>query len=134
MAINGTDSELAKMSFREQLSLANHKRVHWAFELEEVMYFTPNRSEHEDTEEKTYSMLQKFKMKIHALKNRRLAVLFDSYDRNCLHRLQETFERIVRKTSGRFGKFYIEDVKDLNKYWDELFSLYGEYKPNVRLT
>lgn len=123
------------MSFREELSLADRKRVHWAFELEQVVYFTPNRSEHEDTEEKTsHSMLKKFKMKIHALKNRRLAALLESFDHDGLHRLQETFERIVRKTSGRFGTFYIEDVKDLNKYWDELFSLYGEYKPNFRLT
>lgn len=125
-----TDSiKPATMSASEGLSLEEHKRVHWALNLEEIVYFTPHRFEYEDTQGKaSNSILKKLKMKIRAMKNKRLEALLDSCDRDGLLSLRETFERIVGKTSRRFGTFYIEDVKDLNKYWDELFYLYGEYK------
>ncbi|KAL9955536.1 hypothetical protein ACROYT_G036873 [Oculina patagonica] len=129
----GTDSKPATMSSSEERRLGEHKRVHWALDLEEIVYFTRYRFEFEETEGKiSHSMLKKLKMKIRAMKNKRLAALLDSCDRDCLLWLQKTFERIIKKNLGRFGTFYIEDVKDLNKYWDELFNLYGEYKPNYQ--
>ena len=77
-------------------------------------------------------MLKKLKMKASALKIKRLPLLLDNFERDLLHWLQETFERIVGKHSGRFGEFNLEDLKDLNKYWDDLFELYGEYKPSFQ--
>ena len=77
-------------------------------------------------------MLKKLRMKARALKNKRFPVLLDNFERDLLHRLQETFERIVGRHSGRFGEFHLEDLKDLNKYWDELFFFYLEYKPSFQ--
>lgn len=121
------------MSSSEGLNPDDHKKVHWAFHLEEILYFTPSSVEYEETEAKaSHSILKKLKIKARALKNKRFLVLLDNFERDLLHRLQETFERIVGKHSGRYGTFNLEDLKDLNKYWDELFDLYGEYKPNFQ--
>lgn len=111
-----------------------HKKVHWANHLEEIVYFTPSSFEYEETEAKSSrSLLKKFRMKTRALKNKRLPFLMDNFERDLLLWLQETFERIIGRHSGRFGEFNLEDLKDLNnKYWDELFELYGEYKPRFQ--
>jgi len=121
------------MSSNEKLNTGDQKKVHWANHLEEIVYFTPPSLEYEETQTKTsHSLLKKLKIKARALKNKRLPVLLDNFERDALHRLQETFERIIGKHSGRFGEFNLNDFKDLNKYWDELFELYGEYKPNFQ--
>lgn len=121
------------MSSNEKLNPGDHKKVHWANHLEEIVYFTPPSFEYEETQAKTsHSLLKKLKIKARALKNKGLPVLLDNFERDVLHRLQETFERIVGKHSGRFGEFNLNDFKDLNKCWDELFELYGEYKPNFQ--
>jgi len=121
------------MSSNEELHPGFHKKVHWANHLEEIVYFTPSSFEYEETEAKaSHSMLKKLKTKASALKIKRLPLLLDNFERDLLHWLQETFERIVGKHSGRFGEFNLEDLKDLNKYWDDLFELYGEYKPSFQ--
>ena len=121
------------MSSNEELHPGFHKKVRWANHLEEIVYFSPYGFEYEETKAKaSHSMLKKLKMKARALKNKRLPVLLDNFERDLLHRLQETFERIVGRHSGRFGEFNLEDLKDLNKYWDDLFELYGEYKPSFQ--
>lgn len=118
------------MSSNEVLHPGFHKKVHWANHLEEIVYFTPSSFEYEETEAKaSHSMLKKLKMKARALKNKRIPLLSDNFEGDLLNWLQETFDRIVGKHSGRFGEFTLADLKDLNKYWDNLFELYGEYKP-----
>lgn len=106
----------------------DHRRVHWALNLEEIMYFAA------DTDGKpTHSMLKKLKVKICAqLTKRQLTRLLDIGDRDLLHKLQEKIERIVAKLSGHGDEFiHTEDFNDLNKYWDELFDLYGEHEPGL---
>ena len=126
-------ARVTMMSSNEKLNTGDQKKVHWANHLEEIVYFTPPSLEYEETQTKTsHSLLKKLKIKARALKNKRLPVLLDNFERDALHRLQETFERIIGKHSGRFGEFNLNDFKDLNKYWDELFELYGEYKPNFQ--
>lgn len=116
------------MSSSEELHLGDHKKVRWALNLENIVYFTPDRFEYEaEAQGKTsHSVLKKLKTKIRALKNKRLSALLESCDRDGLLWLQETFGRIVGRGLGRFGTFYITDEVDLNKNWDELFDLYGE--------
>jgi len=121
------------MSSNEEIHPGFHKKVHWANHLEEIVYFTPSCFEYEETEAKASpSMLKKLKMKACALKNKRLPVTSDNFEGDFLLWLQKTFERIVGKHSGRFGEFNLEHLKDLNKYWDDLFELYGEYKPSFQ--
>lgn len=105
----------------------NRRKGHWALNLEQVKYFTP------DAEGRaTNSMLisKKLKMKAHALKKYQFTFLPDVGDRDLLHKLQEKIERIVAKLSGHCDEFihteYFNDF--LNKYWDELFELYGEHE------
>jgi len=108
---------------RDELHLGDHKKVHWALNLEEIIYFAP------DTEvNNTQSMLKKFKMKARALRRNHIAGLLDACDCDLLRKMQEIFERFVR-SGGHCNDPNTEDLNDLNKYWDELFDFYGECKP-----
>ena len=114
------------MSSSEDLNqLDDHKKVRWAFNLEEIVYFTPCIFEYEDTERRkaSKSILKKFKKKARALRIRNLDICDD-----LLQKMQDIFERIAEKVSGHSGEIHIED---LNRQWDELFELYGECKPEL---
>jgi len=105
----------------DKIHLGDHKNVHWALNLEEIVYLAP------DTKGKNaQSILKRFRMKVRALKHNRLAGLLNIWDPNVLNRLQEKFGRIVEKFSGHCDEPHTEDLNDLNKYWDELFEFYGE--------
>ena len=105
----------------DKIHLGDHKNVHWALNLEEIVYFAP------DTKGKNaQSILKRFRMKVRALKHNRLAGLLNIWDPDVLNRLQEKFGRIVETFSGHCDEPHTEDLNDLNKYWDELFEFYGE--------
>lgn len=127
------DRNTQTMSPSDHLNPDHHKRVHWALDLEEIVYFTPSFECEETKEERPKSrrdsILKKLKTKTHALKSKGMTAFVGSCDGDLLDKLQQTFERIVTKNSKRCGMLNIEDLNDLNKYWDELFELYGGHKP-----
>ena len=108
----------------DNLNLDVPKKVHWALDLEEIVYFAP------DTECKAHHpKLKKFQTKFYGLKNNRLSGLLDVFDRYRLHRFHSRTERIIETSSTHCDETTAEDLIDSNTYWDELFDLYGECKP-----
>ena len=90
------------VSSQGETQLCDHRKVHWALNLEEIMYFVPNTKGNA-----THSNFKKLKMKARAL--------------------NKQFERIVEKLSGHCdGLHNTEEFTDVSKFWDELFELYGE--------
>ena len=114
--------ESTKVSSNSEIHLAEPKKVHWALNLEEILYFTP------ETESKaTRSMLKKVKIKFCALKKCLPPALLGICEGDFLRRLQERFARIVEMFSAHYDVMFVED---LNKTWEELFELYCEkYEP-----
>lgn len=92
-----------------------NKKVHWALNLEEIFYFSP------ETESKAApSMLKKLS------KPARKACL-EIFEQNFVRRLQEGFSQISKPFSGHRDEV---NFKDLNKTWDGLFELSGgKYNP-----
>jgi len=120
------DREPTTVLQREELNLGDHKKVHWAYNLEEIVFFTPSSVECEERKSNTgHSVLKRLKIKARALKNS------DICD-DILQKMQEIFERLGGKISGHSGEFHITDLKDLDRYWDELFEIYGECKPRYQ--
>ena len=120
------DREPTTVCQSEELNLGDHKKVHWACNLEEIVFFTPPSFECEQRESNTrHSVLKKLKIKARALKNS------DICD-DVLQKMQEIFERLSGKISGHSGKLRFDDLKDLDRYWDQLFEIYGEYKPGYQ--
>lgn len=114
------DSELTMESQGKDLNLGNHKKVRWAYKLEEIAFFTPSNTEHEDKEPKTrHSVLKKLKLKA------RILMSLDICD-DLLQKMQEILERVMEKISRHNGELQIEDLSDFDTYWDKLFELYGE--------
>ncbi|KAL9955535.1 hypothetical protein ACROYT_G036872 [Oculina patagonica] len=180
------DNELTTVSQSKDLNLGNHKKVHWAYKLEEIAFFTPSSFECEEKERKVrHSVLKKLKIKARILKNldicddllQKLQEIleriverfsgnneelqmedlndFNSFEceekerkvrhsvlkklkikarilknldicDDLLQKLQEILERIVERFSGNNEELQMEDLNDFNRYWDELFELYGE--------
>jgi len=106
----------------DELNLGDHKKVHWAYNLEEIVFFTPPSFECEEKGNTGNSVLKRLKMKARALKN---ADICD----DLLQKVQEIFERLSGQKTGHSGELHITDLKDLDRYWDQLFEIYGEYKP-----
>ena len=99
--------------------LGDHKKVHWAYNLEEIVFFTPHSFECQERKGNTgHSVLKRLKIKARALKNS------DICD-DLLQKILEIFERLGGKISGNSAQLHITDLKDLDRYWDELFEVYG---------
>ena len=92
-----------------------NKKVHWALNLEEIFYFSP------ETESKAaQSMLKK------SSKAARKACL-EIFEHNFVRTLQEGFSQISKPFSGHRDEV---NFKDLNKTWDRLLELNGgKYNP-----
>ena len=117
------DREPTTVCHSEELNLGDPKKVHWAYNLEEIVFFTPHSSECKERKSNTgHSVLKRLKIKARALKNS------DICD-DLLQKMQEIFERLGGKISGHSGELHITDLKDLDMYWDELFEVYGDRKP-----
>ena len=118
-----------------KMNLSNNpKKVRWAYNLEEIVYFTPIL-ECEITEDKTTnSLLKKLKRKARALKSKRLAAFLDiNNDNDFLHWLQEKTKQFMEKIPGRCGELHLEHLTDLNsRRCDEFLEFYGECKANYR--
>jgi len=111
---------------KQELNLGDHKKVHWAYNLEEIVFFIPPSVECEDRKSNTrHSVLKRLKSKARALKTS------DICD-DLLEKMQEIFERLGGKISGHSGELHITDLKDSDRFWDELFEIYGEWKPRYQ--
>ena len=112
------DNELTTVSQSKDLNRGHHKKVHWACNLEEIVFFTPPSFDcGEDERKNKHSMLKKLKMKVRILMN------LDICD-DLLQKTQELLERIVEKISRQNGDIHVEDLNDFDRYWDELFEYY----------
>lgn len=119
------ETESKTVCTRDKMQLGQNKNVHWALNLEEISYFTPHAES-----KNTQSLMKKLKIKARSLKNNTLSTLCDC---ELVHKLQERFARIVERFArfncdNEIHEIHAEDV-DFNKYWDELFELYGPCKP-----
>lgn len=116
------ETESKTVCTRDKMQLSQNKKVHWALNLEEISYFTPHAES-----KNTQSLMKKLKIKARILKNNTLSTFCDC---ELVHKLQERFARIVERFPGFNcdSEIHAEDV-DCNKYWDELFELYGPCKP-----
>ena len=96
----------------------DHKKVHWALKLEEIVYFSPAETEGKATD----SVMKRLKVKARAFKDKRLAALFDVSDHERIHRLQELFEIVVGKISGQHDEMSTKELTDYQ--WNEICGLY----------
>lgn len=97
------------------------RRVRWSIDLEEVHYFVP-------LPQKTHGRWKKkmkcFKEKALDLTHKPMILLCDFYDSNTVHLLHSGLESLVRKVNGRSDSVDFEDIREINKAWDELFEQY----------
>lgn len=97
------------------------RKVRWSIDLEEVHYFVPLPQK---TQGRWRKKIQCLKEKALDLKHKPLILLWDFYDSNTVHLFQSGLEFLVRKVNGRSDQINFEDIRDINKPWDELFELY----------
>lgn len=110
----------SKLQEREDLP-DTRRRVRWSVELEEVRYYVPLP---QNTESRWKRTKKQFKAKAMDLKQKPLILLWDFCDSSTVHLFQNGLECLVRKIHGRSESLDFEDIRDLNKPWDELFELY----------
>lgn len=97
------------------------RKVRWSIDLEEVHYFVPLPQK---TQSRWRKKIQCLKEKALDLKHKPLILLCDFYDSNTVHLFQSGLEFLVRKVNGRSDQINFEDIRNINKPWDELFELY----------
>lgn len=107
----------------DKIHLRENRRVHWALNLEEVLYFTP-----EAESKNVQSLMKKQKIKTRILKN--ISPTF--CDRDIVRKLHGRITRIVERISTGHCDYEMnaEDATTFNKYWDELFEFYRPCKPD----
>ncbi|PFX31988.1 hypothetical protein AWC38_SpisGene3157 [Stylophora pistillata] len=101
------------------------RKVRWSLELEEVHYFVPLPQKKDSRWKKTIKCI---KEKALDWKHNPLMLLGDVHDRNNLHLLSTGLVFLTRKVNNRSDKVDFEDIRDINKYWDELFELYSTHE------
>ena len=99
----------------QKISFRRRKKVSWAINLEEVMYFSPDvEIQHfQDPEGKTATTgvtQTNLKKKPHALKNKRFASFSESAHRDFLRWLQEKSDQAIDKISGQYGVVSFKDL------------------------
>ena len=101
--------------------LGKRRRVRWSLELEEVHYFVPLPQK---TESRWKKKMKHMKEKALDLKHKPMILFWDFYDNNTVQLFHSRLECLVKKINGRSEKLDFEDIRDINKPWDELFELY----------
>ena len=92
------------------------KKVSWAFNLEKVMYFSPDVEiqqfrEPEGRKATAGSMQTNLEGKLHALKSaKRFASVAEIADRDFLRWLQEKSDQAMDKISGKYGAVSFKDL------------------------
>lgn len=121
MEISKQDTEQLQIKGGENDFSEKPRRVRWSIDLEEVHYFVP-------LPQKTHASWKKkmkcFKEKALDLTHKPMILLCDFYDSNTVQLLHSGLESLVRKVNGRSDSVDLEDIRDINKPWDELFQQY----------
>ena len=121
MEISKQDAEQLEIKEGENDFPDKPRRVRWSIDLEEVHYFVP-------LPQKTQSGWKKkmkcFKEKALDLTHKPMILLCDFYDSNTAHLFHSGLESLIRKVNGRSDSVDFEDIRDINKPWDELFEQY----------
>lgn len=121
MEISKQDAEQLEIKEGENDFPEKGRRVRWSIDLEEVHYFVP-------LPQKTHGGWKKkmkcFKEKALDLTHKPMILLCDFYDSNTVHLLHSGLESLVRKVNGRSDSVDFEDIREINKPWDELFEQY----------
>lgn len=108
----------------DKIHLSENKRVHWALNLEEVLYFTPD-----DESKNVQTLMKKQKIKARILKN-----IFPTFcDRgDIVRKLHGRITRIVERISAGHCDYEMdaEDASTFTEYWDDLFEFYRPCKPD----
>ena len=99
----------------KKMNFGPRKKVSWAFNLEEVIYFSPEFEFQQFQEQDgriatTDSTQTKLKKSPHALRNKRFSSLSDNRDRDFLHWVREKSDQVVEKISGRCGLVIFKDL------------------------
>ena len=97
------------------------RKVRWSMDLEEVHYFVPLP---QNAGRRWKKKMKHFKEKALDLKHKPMILLWDFCDSNTVHLFQNGLECLVRRIQGRSDKLDFEEIRDINKPWDELFELY----------
>ena len=121
MEISKQDAERLEIKEGENDYPDKPRRVRWSIDLEEVHYLVP-------LPQKTHGRWKKkmkcFKEKALDLTHKPMILLCDFYDSNTVHLLHSGLESLVRRVNGRSDCVDFEDIREINKPWDELFEQY----------
>lgn len=121
MEISKQDAEQLEIKEGENDFPDKPRRVRWSIDLEEVHYFVPLP---EKTQGRWKKKMKCFKEKALDLTHKPIILLCDFYDSNTVHLFHSGLESLVRKVNGRSDSVDFEDIRDINKPWDELFEQY----------
>ena len=116
-----SSQESAQIESKQQDFLGRRRKVRWSPELEEVHYFDPLL---QNTESRWKKKMRHFKEKALDLKHKPMILLWDFHDNNTVQLFHSGLECLVKKIKGRSKKLDFEDIRNINKPWDELFELY----------
>lgn len=121
MEISKQDAEQLEIKEGENDFPDKPRRVRWSIDLEEVHYFVPLP---EKTQGRWKKKMKCFKEKALDLTHKPIILLCDFYDSNTVHLFHSGLESLVRKVNGRSDSVDFEDIRDINKPWDELLEQY----------
>ena len=99
----------------KRINFNHRKKVSWAFNLEQVMYFSPDVEiqqfrKPEGRKATAGSMQTNLEKKPYALKNKRFVSFAEVADRDILRWLQEKGHQVMDKISGQHGVVSFKDL------------------------
>ena len=127
--IRAMDAAAVATCSHEETQLNVQKKVHWALNLEEIIFFYP------DAKSKVpKSVLKKFQIKFRALKDNNRSNILEVFYRDHLFKIRSKIERIIESLTGKIDaeSKASHDLVNSDSYWDELFELYGNCKPALK--
>lgn len=122
MELSKQEAEQLQMKEQGHDLVDKPRRVRWSLELEEVHYFVPLPQKKDSRWKKKIKCL---KEKALDLKHNPLILLGDLYDSNTVHLFHSGIEFLARKMNSRSDKVDFDELRDINKPWDDLFELYA---------
>ena len=118
----------------DRRSIAHPKKVHWALNLEEIVYFTPLPTPKAvKRTSSTFAIKDIIKSKADLLKYKHFKIFLNISNSDLFLALQKTFASVAAEKRSSHLELDIADSTDLNRPWDELFELYAEVKQDCPL-
>ena len=113
----------------DRRSVAHPKKVHWALNLEEIVYFTPLPTPKAvKRTSSSFAITDIIKSKADLLKCKHFKTFLNISNSDLFLALQKTFARIAVEKRSSHLELDIADSRNLNRPWDELFELYAAVK------